>query len=77
MICALTAGAVHPCSALFLANVVNEQFNIYQLSVVSTDDPLVGTGLDEVEEYILGLFIVAIFIFFPFMAQAILFTLVG
>ena len=68
---------MHPCSALFLANVVNEQFNVYQLSSVSTDDPLVTSGLDEIEKYILGLFLLAVFIFFPFMIQAVLFTLVG
>ena len=56
---------------------VNEQFNVYQISSLNTDSALVTSGLDEIEKYILGLFLLAVFIFFPFMIQAILFTLVG
>jgi ATP-binding cassette, subfamily B (MDR/TAP), member 1 len=74
------AGAVHPCSALFLANIVNEQFNIYQILInngFNTDDSAVGDAVSHAEKYVLGLFLLAIFAFFPFMIQSLLFTLVG
>ena len=50
VIAALTAGAIHPCSALFLANVVNEQFTIYFLSSDSTVGPdslTTGSAIDH------------------------------
>ena len=41
VICALISGAVHPCSALFLANVVNEQFAIEQ-NVMNLNNGVAG-----------------------------------
>jgi uncharacterized membrane protein YfcA len=77
LLASVIAGAVHPGSALLLANIINQQFNIYPNSVISTSLTQVATDISSAENYVLGVFILAIFIFFPFMVQSTLFTIVG
>ena len=76
-ICSIIAGATHPGLSAIFSNVINEQFNIYYLSVVSTDDPRVSQGVSQVYQYILGMFLLALFGLVPFTLQSYLFTLVG
>lgn len=77
IIASVIAGSVHPCSALLLANILSQQFNIYPYSSTNTKPNLVDNFLNNAENYVLGVFLLAIFIFFPFMVQSILFTIVG
>lgn len=77
MICAIISGAVHPGGALLLANILYRQFQIYPYSSANPDDSTVSSYLSEAEDYVLGLFMLAIFIFFPFLIQSTLFTKVG
>jgi len=70
-------GAAHPGAALLLANIVNEEFRIYINSSVSTAIPQIGNDLSSAENYVLGLFLLAIFIFFAYLIQASLFTFIG
>jgi ABC-type multidrug transport system fused ATPase/permease subunit len=77
IITCILAGGVHPGSALLLANILNQQFSIYQFSSSNTSPNLVEDHLNNAEDYVLGVFLLAIFIFFPFMIQSVLFTIVG
>lgn len=81
VICSIIAGAVHPCSTLFLANTLNKQFDIYKYSSIDNrtqqEQDLLDENLYDGEKYMLYLFYVAIFIFFPFCIQAALFTKIG
>jgi ABC-type multidrug transport system fused ATPase/permease subunit len=44
---------------------------------VNSEDPIVESGVWDAERYVLGVFLLAIFIFLPFMIQSTLFTRVG
>lgn len=44
---------------------------------MNSEDPIVESGVWDAERYVLGVFLLAIFIFLPFMIQSTLFTRVG
>ncbi len=50
---------------------------MYHYSKTDTSASQVSESLGNAENYVLGVFLLAIFIFFPFMIQSILFTIVG
>lgn len=73
----MVCGAVHPGAALLLANILYRQFQLYPYSKTNSEDPIVENGVWDAERYVLGVFLLAIFIFLPFMIQSTLFTRVG
>lgn len=77
IIACIVSGAAHPAAALLLANNVNQQFNIYAYSVSDIKAPQISGFLKDAEWYVLGNFLVAVFIFFPFMIQSTLFSIIG
>ena len=72
----MIAGAVHPGSALLLANILNQQFSI-AYSITYNSSSQVSTYVSNAENYVLGVFLLAIFIFLPFCLQSVLFTIIG
>jgi hypothetical protein len=77
LISCVIAGAVHPVSGWFFAGKSNHDFNIYPYSSVDTSIPAIADEVYSGEKYLVGLFLLAIFIFFPFVAQSALFTIIG
>jgi hypothetical protein len=47
VVACVIAGAVHPGSALLLANILNQQFSIYAYSQTDTSASAVATGLSN------------------------------
>ncbi len=77
IIACIISGAVHPGAALLLANILNQQFNIYAYSKSDINNVLISGHLKDAEWYVLGVFLTAVFIFFPFMIQSVIFTIIG
>lgn len=77
IVACIISGAVHPGAALLLANILNQQFNIYAFSKVDTNSSQIIGHLSDAEYYVLGVFLVAVFIFFPFCIQSVIFSLIG
>jgi hypothetical protein len=56
---------------------MNQQFSLYAFSQYDTSSSTVANYVSNAENYVLGVFLLAIFAFFPFFIQSALFTFIG